>query len=45
MQQSSAQSLRVLTSDAQYFTFDSVAGETTDQEGLFQRMRPTHCWL
>ncbi len=36
VQQSSSQSLKVMTSEAQYFTFDAIAGESTDQEGLFQ---------
>ncbi|CAL8470378.1 g9920 [Coccomyxa elongata] len=36
VQQSSSQSLKVLTSEAQYFTFDAIAGEAIDQEGLFQ---------
>ncbi|KAK9915787.1 hypothetical protein WJX75_004111 [Coccomyxa subellipsoidea] len=36
IQQSSSQSLKVLTSDAQYFTFDAIAGEATDQEGVFE---------
>ncbi|BDA44416.1 probable Kinesin-like protein KIN-12E [Coccomyxa sp. Obi] len=36
VQQSSSQSLKVLTSEPQYFTFDAIAGEATDQEGLFQ---------
>lgn len=43
VQQSSAQSLKVLTNEPQYYTFDAVAGESTDQAALFKGEQPRRC--
>jgi hypothetical protein len=44
VQHCSAQSVKVLTSEPQYYTFDAVAGEGTDQASLFKG-ETVHVWL